>query len=106
MPPFSAAQRQLLSTLLSLSARAETLSLVQIGGRGYADLWAQQRALTQRLAALLRVATTHEVAALEARLELARTITAELSSNVLRSTSQAAKPANQRAPHPPLSLEL
>lgn len=72
MSPLDLAIRPLLSALLTLSAREESLTLVQRGGEGYAKLKGRQRALYQRLAAQFGVATTCELARLEARLELAQ----------------------------------
>jgi len=70
--PLDYTVRKLLSALLTLSAREESLNLIQRGGAGYATLRARQRALSQRLATHLGVATTCELAQLEARLELAQ----------------------------------
>jgi len=75
-------QQRFISLILTLSAHAETLKWVQSGGRAQAKLRSQRAALSRRVAALLSVATTAELAQLESRVELALAEARSLSAQL------------------------
>lgn len=66
------AQQRVISAVLSLSAQSQMLHFIHQGGQRLGHMKAHQRARLQSFATQFGMATTHDLACLEARLELFR----------------------------------